>query len=72
MIASTQTSQQRDQIRTRAGFAALTVVQQQALYMTVVDRSSVASVASKLDLPADTVERIVAAAKAKLHQAVIR
>jgi DNA-directed RNA polymerase specialized sigma24 family protein len=70
MIAPTRATYPKVNARIRHGFAALTTIQQQALYLTVVERMPVAHAARRLDLPCDTTEQIATAARLKLYQAV--
>jgi hypothetical protein len=64
MNASTQTKQRRDTVLDR--HAALTTIQQQALFLTIVEELPIASVATKLDLEPDVAAGIVKAARTKL------
>lgn len=70
MIAATSTNHSRISSKMRTGLASLTVTQQQALYLTVVERRPVADVARTLGLPYGVANGIAAAARTKLYQAV--
>lgn len=58
--------------RMRSAFASLTVTQQQAVYLNVVEGWPIGYVAHQLGLPRDAAARIAGAARTKLYQAVAR
>lgn len=72
MIAPTLASTSRDAARMRAAFGELTTIQQQALYLTTVERMPVGQVAWRLGLPAAVAEGIASAARFKVYEVTAR
>jgi DNA-directed RNA polymerase specialized sigma24 family protein len=68
MTASTISRQ--DHARSRVGRAGLTAIQQQCLYLYVIEDQPVRSIALKLDLDYEAAERILAAARTKVREAM--